>query len=45
MGVAAKKPKKVYTGNKIIGVSVVHKSCLQPVFNESEAKDFASMRR
>lgn len=45
VGVAAKKAPQVYTGNRVIGISIVHKSCLQPVFSESEAKDFASMRR
>jgi hypothetical protein len=29
----------------LIGVSVVHKSGLQPVFSEEYAKDLASMRR
>ena len=36
---------KVYTGNKILGVTIVHKSCLQPVFNQQEAIDAAHMRR
>jgi hypothetical protein len=36
---------KVYTGNKILGVTIVHKSCLQPVFNQQEAIDAANMRR
>ena len=44
-GVAAKTEPKQYTGNKVIGVTVLHKSCLQPVFNEQAAKDAASMRR
>ncbi|NDB81230.1 MAG: hypothetical protein EB127_00550 [Alphaproteobacteria bacterium] len=44
-GVGAKKENPVYTGDKVLGVSIVHKSCLQPVFSESQAKDFASMRR
>jgi len=44
-GVGAKKENPVYTGDKVLGVSIVHKSCLQPVFSETEAKDFASMRR
>jgi len=44
-GVAAKKENPVYTGDKVLGVSIVHKSCLQPVFSESQAKEFASMRR
>jgi len=43
--VAAKKENPVYTGNKVLGVSIVHKSCLQPVFSDEQAKDFASMRR
>ena len=34
-----------YTGDKLLGISIVHKSCLQPVFSEQEAKDFSSMRR
>jgi hypothetical protein len=36
---------KVYTGDKIIGITIVHKSCLQPVFNQQEAIDAANMRR
>jgi hypothetical protein len=43
--VAAKKAAPQYTGDKVIGVSIVHKSCLQPVFSQDQAKDFASMRR
>jgi phosphopantetheinyl transferase (holo-ACP synthase) len=44
-GVATKAEPKQYTGTKVIGVTVLHKSCLQPVFNEQAAKDAASMRR
>jgi hypothetical protein len=36
---------KVYTGTKVLGVTVVHKSCLQPVFSQQEAIDAAKMRR
>jgi len=36
---------KVYTGTEINGVTVLHKSCLQPVFNQQQAIDAASMRR
>jgi hypothetical protein len=36
---------KVYTGDKILGITIVHKSCLQPVFNQQEAIDAANMRR
>jgi hypothetical protein len=45
MGIAVKKEPKVYTGDKMLGITVLHKSCLQPVFNEQSAKDAASMRR
>ena len=34
-----------YTGNKLIGISIIHKSCLQPVFSQEEATDAAHMRR
>jgi len=44
-GVAVLQPRKVYTGSEILGISVIHKSCLQPVFNKQAAKDAASMRR
>jgi len=36
---------KVYTGTEIIGIAVMHKSCLQPVFNRQAAEDSAHMRR
>jgi hypothetical protein len=36
---------KVYTGDKILGITIIHKSCLQPVFNQQEAIDAATMRR
>ena len=29
----------------LVGVSIVHKSCLQPVFSTEQAKDLAAMRR
>ena len=45
VGVAAKKTVNVYTGDQVMGISIVHKSCLQPVFSGDQAKDFASMRR
>lgn len=34
-----------YTGDRVMGVTIVHKSCLQPVFNKQEAIDAAKMRR
>lgn len=45
MGPAFKSPDKVYTGNEMLGVTIIHKSCLQPVFNQQEAIDAAKMRR
>jgi hypothetical protein len=29
----------------LIGISIVHKSCLQPIFSKEQAVDVASMRR
>lgn len=37
--------RKVYTGDKIVGIAAMHKSNLVPIFNENAAKDVASMRR
>lgn len=34
-----------YTGDKMIGISIIHKSCLQPIFSEEAAVDAANMRR
>jgi hypothetical protein len=45
VGIAAKKDIPVYTGDKMLGVTILHKSCLQPVFNEQAAVDAAHMRR
>jgi hypothetical protein len=44
-GVAVLKPVQQYTGDKMIGIAVMHKSCLQPVFSQEAAADSASMRR
>lgn len=44
-GSTALKATQTYTGDKMIGVTILHKSCLQPVFNQQEAIDAASMRR
>jgi hypothetical protein len=41
----AKKPSPTYTGEKVLGVAVLHKSCLQPVFSQEEAIEVAKMRR
>lgn len=45
IGTAALAPTKTYSGDKVMGVTIVHKSCLQPVFNQQEAVDAARMRR
>lgn len=45
VGVATAQPVKVYTGDEVLGIAVMHKSCLQPVFSQEAAKDSASMRR
>jgi len=44
-GSTALKPIPQYTGTEMIGISIIHKSCLQPVFNQQAAVDAASMRR
>lgn len=45
VGVGAKKQNQEYTGDLVKGISIVHKSCLQPVFSDEQAKEYASMRR
>jgi hypothetical protein len=40
-----KKFGNSYTGHKIKGIGTMHKSNAVPVFNDTEAKDIASMRR
>lgn len=44
-GSTAPQPHKEYTGDQMLGISIIHKSCLQPVFSEQAARDVASMRR
>lgn len=44
-GAVSSKPNQQYTGNDVIGITIVHKSCLQPVFNREQAEDAAKMRR
>jgi hypothetical protein len=34
-----------YTGTRLLGIAVLHKSCLQPVFSQEEAEAAAKMRR
>ena len=44
-GSTAAKPVPQYTGTEMIGISIIHKSCLQPIFSKQAAIDVASMRR
>jgi len=44
-GQATKKESQKYTGNKLIGIGMMHKSNLVPIFNEEQAKDISTMRR
>ncbi len=44
-GNATLAPAKIYTGDQVLGVTVLHKSCLQPVFSKQDAIDAARMRR
>ncbi len=37
--------KKQYTGDKLLGIGILHKSCLQPIFSEEQAIEIATMRR
>lgn len=39
------KDKPVYTGDSLIGISLRHKSGLEPVFSKQQAEDLAHMRR
>lgn len=45
VGVATKPIDKVYTGDAIIGISVMHKSNSIPVFNTELIQDISKMRR
>lgn len=45
IGVGGARKEMTYTGNHIIGVAVLHKSCLQPVSSQKDAQDIARMRR
>ena len=44
-GPVSSKPSPTYTGTEMIGITVLHKSCLQPVFSKESAQDAAKMRR
>jgi hypothetical protein len=44
-GSTAAKPVLTYTGSELVGIAIIHKSCLQPVFSKAAAEDTAKMRR
>ena len=44
-GIAARPADKVYTGENMLGISVLHKSNGIPVFRQEDAIDIAKMRR
>ena len=44
-GPVSSKPAPKYTGTEMLGITIIHKSCLQPVFNQKQAVDAATMRR
>ena len=44
-GIAARPADKVYTGDAMLGVSVLHKSNGVPVFRQEDAVDISKMRR
>lgn len=44
-GLAVKPADKVYTGDAMLGVSVLHKSNGIPVFRQEDAIDISKMRR
>ena len=44
-GSTALKENTFYTGDKVKGISLVHKSGFMPVFTDEQARDFANMRR
>lgn len=44
-GSTARRDSMMYSGDKIMGIGMMHKSNLVPVFKDQDAKDLASMRR
>jgi len=45
IGNATKPETQMYTGSNVVGITILHKSCLQPVFSKEAAIDAAKMRR
>lgn len=44
-GDCTKKQPLQYTGTKMLGIGVMHKSNSVPIFSDTEAKDISTMRR
>ena len=44
-GIAASKQTPQYTGTKMLGIGVMHKSNSVPIFSDEEAVEIATMRR
>jgi hypothetical protein len=44
-GIASSKPVPQYTGTKMLGIGVMHKSNSVPIFSDEEAVEIATMRR
>lgn len=44
-GNCTKKESPQYTGTKMLGIGVMHKSNSVPIFSDTEAKDISTMRR
>lgn len=44
-GDCTKKQSPQYTGTKMLGIGVMHKSNSVPIFSDTEAKDISTMRR
>lgn len=45
LGNAYKAPDKIYTGDAMIGIGVLHKSNSVPIFKQEDAIDISKMRR
>lgn len=45
LGTCLKIEPLQYTGDRLLGIGVMHKSNLVPIFSEDEARDISSMRR
>lgn len=44
-GAVKVKETQHYTGDRLLGITILHKSCLQPVFSQEQAIEAAHMRR